>query len=394
MPQVFNPEFLLDLPVEVTQRLYLEAAVEHDNPFINRLGLWRTEFGKTKMRMSHLRVNRNNLRPRSNCETWNPTVRYGLTPDSIQVTDYELNGEQCPDEFDAQCLREMRAPLGAGAPTFGGTPELDALRGAMVRILARSLSSDIAKVASFSDSDIRAKVKSGLYASTPYADDPKQAEALYLMLEQQDGIWTEIEARTQSSNPDAKIAYVDSNDGTQAGNATRPENVTDFFDSMIAAATPQLQGWFDQTNPVFGMPVFIVQNGIFQAYKKYLRSQNLESAYKLSMEGEIVRDVLEHDGYLVFNERNWDMYDAELGRVGLDGKSKVQRALFTVPGNLTLLANMNSLESQPGTGLILQQSPLIKDKGKTWIYASYGLGVGVAQPDLMVAAYNSSTTFA
>ena len=390
MSVVVNPEFIIDLPVEEASKLYLEPAVVANNPFQSAgLRMFRTEFGKRKLRMNHLRVNRNNLQPKAPCDVWNPTPRFALRPESLVTTDYELNGEQCPDEFDARCLQEMRGPLGKGTvPEFGGTPELDALLSAMVRLLSRELTNDIYKIVYWSDTDIRAKAAAGFYGELPYVDNPAARERLFTMLEQQNGVWSEIEARTQTTNERARIAYVDSNDGTIAGNATRAENVTDFFDEMIAQASPLLAGWYDQSQPAYGMPFFAVDGKFFRAYKAYLRSLGTEMANRLIIDGEAVRDSLEYDGYAVVHVREWDAFDAEMGRTG-----NTARALFTVPENLTLLANMENSQLQPGSGLLVQKSPLLKDKGKVWMYADYSLGMGIAQPELMVAAYNSSTNF-
>ena len=380
----------MDLPVEQASELYLEPALVDSNPLQNQFNMFRIITGKTKARMTHMQVNENNLQPKAPCGVWNPTPRFGLRPEEIQVTDYELNGEQCPDEFDVACLREMRRPLGEGTiPTFGGTPYMDKFKAAMIRLLARSLGNDIYKVVEFSDVNIREKVAAGFYGELPYPNDPAARERMFVMLEQQNGIWSEIEARVRSTNDRARIGYVDTNDGSAAGNATRPENVTDFFDEMIAQASPELQGWYDQTSPGTGKPFFRVSGNIFQAYKSYLRSMNTEMAHRMIIEGTAVRDALEYDGYAVLHISEWDKFDGTMGRRG-----SIARAQFTVSENMTILANMNGTDAQPGSGLVVQQSPLLKDKGIFWMYADYGLGMGIAQPELMVAAYNSSTTFA
>lgn len=391
----YNKTYLLDLPVQEAQKLYLEAAIVADNPLQNNLGLFTVEMGKDKFKMLQMRMHDNNLQPKSGCDTWNPTVRAGLSADTISVTDYEMNGEYCGDEFDAGCARLMRQPLGEGAAASG----LNEFDNAMVTMLRRSLQNDIHSVVWFSDTAIRSKVDVAFYGENPYSRDPIQKERMLTMLEQQDGVWAEIEARTMSSNPMAKIAYVDTNNGVQAGNATRAENITDFLDDMITAATPQLRSWnYQNESNTFDRPAFFLQDGLYRAYKKYLRSRDLEASHKFMIEGEVVRDVLMYDGYAVMRIPEWEQHDAKMGRVTLTGNnagySSKQRALFTTLGNLSIVANMNSIESQPGSGLIIQASPLLKDKGKTWMYADYGLGMGVAQPDLVVAGYNSSTTFA
>lgn len=388
-----NKTYLLDLPVEQAQKLYLEAALIADNPLQNKLGLFTIVPGVDKYKMLQMRMNSNNLQPKSSCDTWNPTVRSGLSADTVRVTDYEMNAEFCPDEFDAGCSRYLRQPLGQG-----GAPDvLDPIKAAIVTLLRRSLSNDIYNTAWFSDENIRAKVAEGFYGEDPYALDPVQKERAMIMLEQQDGIWAEIEARTRSTSITGKIAYVDTNDGDDTGNATRPENITSFLDDMITSASAQLRGWhYQNSTNTFDKPVFYLQGGLFRAYKRYLQSRELEASHQFMLDGETVRGTLMYDGYLVIEIPEWEAHDANMGRKSTSGTnigySSKQRALFTTLGNLTIVANMNENEAE--SGLTVQVSPLIKDKKKTWMYADMGFGFGVAQSDLIVAGYNSSTTFA
>lgn len=393
-----NRGFIVNLPVQEARKLYLEPAVYGPNPLKNELGLIDWTMGKDKVTMSHLRSNRFNLQPKAPCDKWNPTVRYGMRPDSLNVTDYELNGEQCPDEFEDGCLRLMQGTLGQGTvPEFGGTPEANALWNAMITSLSNSLAGDINPLFYFSDPDIRAKAEAGVYGEDPFPLDPVQRERMFTMLEQQVGIWAEIEARTQETNTAARINYVDTNDGTEGGNATRPENIVDFMTDLVRNSTHILRQWYSPT-AAFAQPVILLQTGLYMAYKSYLRSGGTEAAYQFSLNGEVQRDSLMFDGYPVIHMPEWEQHDMDMGRVSASGTnrgySSKQRALFTVLGNLSGIANLSSIASQPGSGLLIQQSPLLKDKGLYYMYANYGLGAGIAQPELMTAAYNSSTTFA
>ena len=397
MPQGYNRQAVLTLPAKEATVVYLEAAVVASNPLQNALGLWKWIMGKDKARMLHLSVNRNNLQKRTNCNGWNPTVSAGINGETIEVTDFELNGEQCPDEFDEGCLRELASPMGNASSYFRGTAEQRALLAAIVQGLARSLSNDIYNICYFGDKNIRAKTAAGFYGENPYPDDPKQREQMFSMLEQMDGIWAEIYGRVASTNERGGIAYVDTNNGTIIGNATRPENVVDFFRSMKAKAKPQLRQWRDTTNRTFQKPVFLVQEGIFEAYKEFLRTQQNEIGHQFILDGSPVEDVLRFDGHLVILVPEWEMHDAEMGRISTDGQnagySNNQRALFTVLGNFTGVANMSNIEGSANTALAVEQPEGIQYKGKVFMYAAYGFGVGIAQPDLMVAGYSSNPDF-
>lgn len=397
MPQVQNRQAVLQLPPKEATTVYLEAAVNYNNPLQNSMRLWKWVMGKDKVRMLHLSVNRNNLQKRTNCNGWNPTVSAGLNGGTIKVTDFELNGEQCPDEFDEGYMREMREPLANASTYFKGTPQQQQLLAAIVQGLSRGISSDIYSICYFGDKNIRANVAAGFYGENPYPDNPVERENMLSMLEQMDGIWTEIYGRVASTNEKGGIVYVDTNDGTINGNATRPENVVDYFRSMKAAAKPQLRQWRDQTNQTFQKPVYLVQEGLFEAYKEYLRTQQNEIGHKFILDGEAVEGVLRFDGHLVILVPEWEMHDAEMGRVSTDGQnagySNNQRALFTVLENFTGVANMSPIEGNPNTALAVEKPEGVQFKGKVFMYASYGFGVGIAQPDLVVAGYSSNPSF-
>jgi ABC-type arginine transport system ATPase subunit len=88
-------------------------------------------------------------------------------------------------------------------------------------------------------------------------------------------------------------------------------------------------------------PLYMVQGGIFQAYRTYLQSLGTEMANVLILNGEMVPGVLMFEGYRVVEIPEWDMYDAETGNYNEStGHSNIQRALFTAPENLTGLARL------------------------------------------------------
>lgn len=380
---------LLDLNTNNAQRLLLEPAFNYDSITQRNLGIFHFEFGKDKLRMLHMSKPTNNLQPRSNCDTWNPTVRVQLRGDEITVCDFEVNGEQCSDEFDVACLRNLKGDNPATNPNE--SQALTALENAMVQQVRAGISDDVYKVAYFGDPLIRVR----LAAEDINLDhlSPDEKEKFLIQMETCEGWWSEIQNRTYSTIDAQKIRYVNSNDGTVGGNALNPANVADFLRDLRNKSSMILKNW-NRNRSAAEYPLYMVQGGIFQAYRTYLQSLGTEMANVLILNGEMVPGVLMFEGYRVVEIPEWDMYDAETGNYNdTTGHSNIQRALFTAPENLTGLANMRDIEMMPGTGLAIQVDPIIKNKGKKYMYYAFGMGFGVAQPQLMTASWNSSQSF-
>lgn len=380
---------LLDLPVHDSIDLLLDPVVRYDNPVQSVLPIYDFMFGQNKRKMLHLTSSKYNLGPKTNCDTWNPSPRMGLRPEDIIACDFELNGEQCRDEFDAACLRNLRAE-GGQDPATANAPALTAIEAAMIATLRQDLSDDIFRIAHFGDPNTQELVNDGIINLSGMS--ALEQERFIRQQSTCSGWWAELIARTQTQNAAARVAYVDSNDGTVAGNATLPANVTDFLDQLRYSSSQVLKNW--QYNRGLNQRAkYLVQSGIFRALKQYYRSLGTELAHQFIINGEAVPGVLEYDGNLVIEMPEWDMYDNETGNIQPNGLSYVQRALFIADGNLSGLINMRELAGFPGSGLIIQASPLLKDKGKRYIYADFALGFGIAQPALVTAAYNSSRNF-
>lgn len=381
---------LLDLNVQDTIDLVLEPAFNYDNPLQNRFRhyLWKTGV-QNKYRMIHLNKPGNMLQPKSDCNTWNPTINLGLRPYEIGTADYEVNGEQCPDEWDVACLRNMRD---GDDPTFTNSPQLNAIEQAMIRQIRTGLVDDTYKIAEFGNENIRQELADGNI--NPILS-PDNKENFLRMMEVQNGWWPEIIARTQTSSTDrfTHIKYVDTNDGTADGNATNPANIVDYLKQMRATADPILKYW-NYNNPIETRPFYELQSAMFEALKTYYQTNNTLADNTYTIDGMGLNGVLMFDGFLVFDKAEWDMYDIETGNWDNDlAMSKIQRARFTVPENLCGLITAESLANRPQSALVIEADPSIKAKGKKYIYATYGYGFGIAQPVLMVAGYNTSQNF-
>lgn len=378
---------LLDLDTHDANALVLEPAFNYDNVFQRNLNVYRFEIGKTKFRMTHLSRPTNILQPKTGCDDWNPTVNFSLRPYEIGSVEYELMGQQCPDEFDQACVRNLKDSADE-IERLGST--VNALEMAMAMQTRRGLVDSIYKIAWFGNINFSAEVTAGAYdlSALPLKERTKLAN----MLEHHNGWWSEIKARVGLTGEYSKIRYVDTNDGTADGNATDPANIADYLRTLRNSSHPILQFW-NIDRPTNEWPIYMLQKGLFDALIQYYQSLGTEIAHRLIVDGLPIPNATTFDGYPVIMVPEWDMFDYETGNIA-NGQSKKQRAIFTAGMNLCGVAHTRSIEGLPESALRIQKSQELNNKGKSFMYASLGIGFGIAQPILMTVGYNSSDTYA
>lgn len=364
---------LLNLNTAATNQLLLDPTFNYDNPMQSMLGIYKIITGKSKVKMTHLLKPSYNMQPKSSCNDWNPTVRINKWTNELEVCRFELNGEQCPDEFDDKCaqlIMDGKALAEAGRRNA----KLTDLQAAIVLLVRESLGDDFARIIHFGSTDFAAKVTAGTYDLSAYSADKKAQ--IIAMMEKCNGIWDEIEARSTSTDEEQKVRLFDSYDGTS--NAATSANILDFLKEMdrgshiLLKATPKME------------KVYLLQPVLYDALIDNYQSRNVESSYQLMINGTKVENATTYHGIPVVCNYDWDKFDSEMGIVG-----KKSRAILTVKENITVLANGDTIEGQNNMSFVAQTSPLLRDKGKTWLYGAWGLKAGIAQPQLITAATNS-----
>ena len=379
---------LIDLQPRDVNRLVIKPGLNYDNVLTaSPLNVYELIGGvKNKVKMTQLNTPQFTLKPKESCAQWNPTVRMGARADEIRVEDYELEGEMCADEFDTNCMRNLRGD-GVQMVELDGSEQLSAIEMAMASLTRESLTNSMAQIAHFSDplfgSDQYLHAEAMDFDSMD-VDDSKRAKT---MLSKGYGYWAEIQERYASG----QIREVlNTNDGTTAGNTTKANGAYELLNRMYEVAPPLLKNW-NQAAVNQPKPIYLVQSGIFRGYKNYLRALGTEMAHRFILDGEIVPGVLEFDGFAVVNVPEWDMFDYLMGAMDPNtGLSKIQRALFTAPRNLTIAYNAVGGDGMNGSSMIVQRSPVVRDKGKVYTYSAVALGAGIANDNLIVPAYNTN----
>lgn len=384
---------ILDLDVHDVNSLVLEPAFQYENFWQRTTGVYKIVLGKSKYRMTHLNEPSNNLQPKTPCKTWKPTVSFGLRPDEVASCEYELNGEQCLDEFDQGCLRNLKPATDIITKTEGAT--ITAIEMAMAMQLSRGIGNDAYKIGWFSDPDFQADVDAGVYDLS--AMSLKEREKFIAMMEHCTGWFNELIARTSETDRFGKVRLVDANDGTASGNALNPSNIIGFLDDMISNSDPILRFW-NRRRPQSEWPMFMLTPDLFKALTDYYRSIGDLNQRAYIQDGLPVPGMTTYDGYAVMEVPEWLMFDIETGSMltsgAYSGKSKKQRALFIAKENLVALAHAQTIQGDfAGSSFVIQKSPVLKDKGVRYMYGAWGMGFGVAQPVLVTLGLNSSNSY-
>ncbi|MCB0583000.1 MAG: hypothetical protein KDD10_27230, partial [Phaeodactylibacter sp.] len=157
-------------------------------------------------------------------------------------------------------------------------------------------------------------------------------------------------------------------------------DVTSLFDSVIDAAPAKFRTMLKRRGE-WGA-VMLVSKGIFDAYKDYIIANfnQIPDAYMLLIQGETVRGALMYDGIPVVCADEWTEHDEMLG-------VNTHRIVLTAPGNMVVASDLPGLDGQfSGMGLRIEQSSLLREKGRTYMHTTFRLGAGIADTDFMVNA--------
>jgi hypothetical protein len=378
MPISIDPRtVVMDLDTKNTNELVIAPALQYGSMLQANLRVFKTIVGvKDKYKMTHLYKPVNVLQPGTDCDSWNPNVRMGMKTRELEVCDFELNGEQCADEWSKGCTRNMQ---GAGNDRIYMTsPDLAAILQAQAALVSSSVQDDFYKISWFADPDFGTPAYGFNYDFT--GKDPAEVARLTAMMQHCKGLWYDMQTAANGGH----IYGIDTNDGTAGGNALNPANVLGLFQDLKQNSPVTLQYW-NMDKPSQDWPMFLVSPGIFYAYKRYLQSLGQEPAYQLIINGSPMPGVLMWEGHPVVMVPEWDMFDVANGSIissgTYAGKSNNQRIIFAQP-----FSGSNS-------SLIVQTSPVLKDKGKVFMYMGIRIGAKFAYKDLISVGWNSSTTF-
>ncbi|MCB0581398.1 MAG: hypothetical protein KDD10_19065 [Phaeodactylibacter sp.] len=370
---------MFEMNLEAATAFYQEVALKKTALTMNDLGVYSFipvgRFGKA--RMNSLSVPKHLLQARTGCLTWNPKGRSYLQADEIDTVPVEYDGEQCPDGLIGECLERV---LGTGnqVTDIFATPEGTAFFQQAIENIFLGIGNSIYDLVSFGQDSLITSSDTGGWWNTAGVTTEEWAD----FKDQQLNIALKghIPLIEEAKTAGLSNFTVDVPSGDVSGATYTGSDVTSLFDSVIDAAPAKFRTMLKRRGE-WGA-VMLVSKGIFDAYKDYIIANfnQIPDAYMLLIEGETVRGALMYDGIPVVCADEWTEHDEMLG-------VNTHRIVLTAPGNMVVASDLPGLDGQfSGMGLRIEQSTLLREKGRTYMHTTFRLGAGIADTDFMVNA--------
>lgn len=315
--------------------------------------------------------------------TWNPKGKLRMNVDTFPTCPIEYNGEQCPDVFYDNCFERIFNG-GNGITEMAGTAEGQALLAKMVSSIYRGLGNSMFELYNF--------------AGHPLITNANANGTYRVGVDE----WEDYTDQMLSGNCGGLITQLDAlkAEGVQGYTTDVPYNTTtgafsgtfaDLFNSIKDSASADFQTMIDNGVYIDGVrrdPIILVSKEIYQSYKNFITAMagTNELAYRYMIENSdgttsLSKNILMYDGLPVIQWEAVSQFDALVG-------TKSHRMAIVAPGNFGVLANVQDVQNMMfnGMGLVIQQSPLLRDKGKYEMATYLRWGAGIANTNLCAMA--------
>lgn len=313
------------------------------------------------------------FQPRVNGCAWRPKGKIGSKQTKFTLDAIEYDGEQCPDGF-WQKNWERIFGVGTDITKLAATPEGRALADEIVRLIYIGLGNsyhdlvDCGQHPLIDDADAN-----GWYtvSASEWADykDQQQTTTGHLTIIDRlktDGI--------DHYNVDITSFY-DTNTGAFTGDAF------DFLDKIIGARTRPFK--IQERNSLI-KGIIRLDEVSYQAYSDQLVNtyQNIPDTRALFINGvngkESLAGGLSYKGYAIIPETSWGTMDEICGVT-------TRRAVLSYQGVFGIGYDVPSLSDQyNGMGLIVQESPLMREKGRLDMWTTLKTGQLILDTDFVV----------
>lgn len=380
---------------ESALRFFRKFTVANTDQYARQLGLYaNVNLGRDlKGRFASLSTPKHLLSNRKNGCTWDPKGNVRLGIDEFPTCPVEYNGEQCPDIFYGTCFERLFAP-GSNTPMTDSAEAQAVLRELLEQIYL-GLGNSFFNLYNFANHPIIEEVNT----TKKYVVDEVEWVDYYDQQMSADcgGLITQLDLL--ADNPIyAKYYNLQIAEGASGINLTTNDydgDITDLLRSLEKAASPKLRIAINQGVQISGagrrFPVILLTDPEYLALEKYYADMapGNELAYKFMLELEdgttqLMPNMLRWKKMPVIRWEAFTEFDAITG-------VKSHRAAIVAPGSWGVLGNVDQLENRlfSGAGLAVQESPLLKDKGKIYMFTTFRWGAAIADAEMCVMASNT-----
>lgn len=304
--------------------------------------------------------------------TWNPKggVRIGIR--KFPTCPIEYDGEQCPDAFYGTCFERIFG-TGNNARDLMATAEGQAIMSQLLTRVMQGLGNSFDELYNYANhplislANTAGTYKAGTKEWTDYVDQQMSGEC--------GGLITQLDELKSKGIAGFTLELPVSGTGAFSGSF-----VTE-LEKLKAQASAELQAMMQnglQVNGVTRYPIIFATAEVFNSYKNYIKSLagTNELAYRYMLEGadgttKMMANVLVYDNMPIVMWEAPGAFDALVG-------TRQHRLAIVAPGAFGVLHDVDDLQQFAGMGLVLQQSPLLKDKGKIYMTTTLRWGAGIA----------------
>lgn len=376
----------ISVQTESALTIFENVSVLQTDQYARALGLYGDVVlgSDLKGRFGSFNTPKHLLSNRKNGCTWNPKGGLRMNVDEFPTCAVEYDGEQCLDTFFGTCFERL---FGPGHTVRDMTPALEELLAQMMTKMYQGLGNSFFDLYHFANHPLITEANAeGFYSvAVPewedYVDQMLSGEC--------GGIITQLDALAAKNERYYNLDIPESDLNLTTGAYTG--DVIALFESLKAAASSELQTAIDTGVAINGTnryPVLLVTKDIYQAYKNWITAKagTNELAYRYTIENSdgttgLMRNVLIYDSMPVVR---WDAparFDAITG-------AQSHRAGIFAPGVFGVLHDVADLRQWSGMGLIVEQSQMLKDKGKIYMTTGFRWGAGIANTNFGVMASN------
>lgn len=326
------------------------------------------------------------LSNRKNGCSWNPKGGLRMNVDEFSTCAVEFDGEQCNDTFFGTCFERLFG-TGNAVRDFASTSEGQNLLAQMLTKLYQGLGNSFFDLYNFANHPLITQANNEAFYTVAIGEWNDYVDQM--LSGSCGGLITQLDALAASG-----ARYYDMTIPTTDLNVTTNKYTGDviaLFESLKDQASPELKSMMDAGMMINGanvMPVIMVTNDIFNAYKAWITAKagTNELAYRYVIENndgttKLMRNILMYDGMPVIR---WDApsrFDAITG-------AQSHRAAIVAPQVFGVLHDVTDLAQFEGMGLMVEQSTRLQDKGKVFMTTTFRWGAGIANTDFVSMASN------
>ncbi len=381
---------IISVQTQSALRIFNNLTVKYVDQYARLLGLYgEVVLGNDKeARFMSFTTPRHILSSRKSGCSWHPKGKVRANTDIFPTCPVEYDGEECPDAFYGTCFERLFGP-GNDVKDFYATPEAQQLLARLIEKVYLGLGNSFFDLYNFANHPLISEINT----NSTYTVGTEEWEDYLDQMTSGDcgGLITLMDQLASEGMANLSLDIPETDLNIATGEYTG--NIIDLIESLKAAAPAELKQAIASGMLVNGQvrrPVVLLAYNEFEAYKAYIRSiaGTNELAYRYMIERQdgmtpMSSNVLMYDQMPVILWEAVSNFDAITG-------AQSHRAAIVAPGNFGVISDINSITNQQfnGQGLVMQQSPLLKDKGKIFMTTTYRWGAGIADPKFLVMASN------